>query len=115
MNMNHQDAVTLAAKPAVVQPANAGEVIVLVKQLLRQYLAVNRPDFAEDLGDNMSFDYIGLDSLARVELLTQLEKSLGIPLDPTSAYDFVTARALGEFIWSTVSATPMDMKEAMGV
>ena len=63
----------------------------------------------------MSFDYIGLDSLARVNLLVGLEKELGVPLDPTAAYDFVTVRALAEFVWSVVSGTSMDIKKTLGV
>jgi acyl carrier protein len=101
--------------PASATPANVEDVAALIKRLLTDYLQVNRPDFTEQIGYDMSFDYIGLDSLARVELLTALDRALGVSLDPTAAYDFVTVRALAEFVWSTLSGTAMDVKKALGI
>ena len=94
---------------------SAAQVGERIRSLLQKYLLEERPDFTEPIGDDMSFDYIGLDSLARVNLLVGLEKELGVPLDPTAAYDFVTVRALAEFVWSVVSGTSMDIKKTLGV
>ena len=66
---------------------------------LQQHLARTQPDFAEPLHTNMSFDYMGLDSLSRVELVSALSKEWSKELDLTAAYDFVTIGALSEFIW----------------
>ena len=66
---------------------------------LHQHLAKTQPDFADPLHSNMSFDYMGLDSLSRVELISALSKEWSVELDLTAAYDFVTIGALSEFIW----------------
>jgi acyl carrier protein len=70
--------------------------------LLEKHVAKERRGFDQPIADDMSFDYIGLDSLARVELLAGLEECFAVPLDPTAAYDFVTVRALSEFVWSAI-------------
>jgi acyl carrier protein len=106
---------SVAAPSAVSTPANAAQVGERIKSLLQKYLLEERHDFTESIGDDMSFDYIGLDSLARVNLLVGLEKEFGVSLDPTAAYDFVTVRALAEFVWSVVSGTPMDIKKALAI
>ena len=72
-------------------------------------------EFKEHIGDDMSFDYIGLDSLARVNLMTALDKEFGVKLDPAAAYDFVTVGALSKFVWSQVTGTPLDMKKVLEV
>jgi acyl carrier protein len=95
--------------------ANVHDVADVIKKLLGDYLKINRPDFTEAILDDMSFDYIGLDSLARVELLSGLDKALGITLDPTAAYDFVTVRALAEYVCSVVNGTSLDFKKALSV
>jgi len=103
------------AGPAATPPPGIDDVVALIKRLLTEHLQVHRPDFTEPIGDDMSFDYIGLDSLARVELLTGLDRALGVSLDPTAAYDFVTVRALAEFVASTLGGTAMDVKKALGI
>lgn len=97
------------------KPSNVGDVATLIKGLLRETLRAHHPDFNEKIGDDMSFDYIGLDSLARVELLAGLDRALGVSLEPTAAYDFVTVRALAEFVWSTLSGQEMDVRKALGI
>lgn len=82
---------------------------------LRKRIEADYPDFTEPLHSNMSFDYIGLDSVSRVELVTDLANDFGIKLDPTAAYDFVTIRSLAEFVWSEISGTALDLKKALGV
>lgn len=76
------------------------DVIAVIKVALDTYVRDDRPDFTDTIADDMSFDYIGLDSLARVNLLSSLEQTLGMKLDPTAAYDFITPRALAEFIYA---------------
>lgn len=100
---------------ATATATSVDEVTALIRRLLTEHLRVNRPDFTEEIGDDMSFDYIGLDSLARVELLTGLDGALGVSLDPTAAYDFVTVRALAGFVWSSLSGTALDVKKALGI
>lgn len=90
-------------------------VKALIKDRLREYLRVHQPGFTEDIHDNLSFDYIGLDSVARVELVAALERHLGISVDPTAAYDFVTVGALASFVWSELSGESLDLKAALGV
>lgn len=90
-------------------------VNALIKGRLRDYLKVHQPDFAEEIHDNLSFDYIGLDSVARVELIAALERHLDIALDPTAAYDFVTVGALARFVWSELSGEALDLKATLGV
>lgn len=70
---------------------------------LQQHLARTQPDFAEPLHSNMSFDYLGLDSLSRVELISALCKEWSVKLDLTAAYDYVTVGALSEFIWQELA------------
>lgn len=98
-------------------PAEEGVAAVdaLIKIKLQEYLQIHQPDFVEDIHDNLSFDYIGLDSVARVELVAALEKQLGIAIDPTAAYDFVTVGALASFVWSQLSDTPLDLNAVLGV
>ena len=98
-------------------PAEEGVAAVgaLIKIKLQEYLQIHQPDFVEDIHDNLSFDYIGLDSVARVELVAALEKQLGIAIDPTAAYVFVTVGALASFVWSQLSDTPLDLNAVLGV
>lgn len=96
-------------------PANSAEVAERIKSLLHTYLEEQGHSFSETITDNMSFDYIGLDSLARVGLLSSLEKEFGVALDPTAAYDFVTVHALAEFVWSEVSGTSFDAKKVLDI
>lgn len=86
------------------------QVCKRIKDMLQDYLKESQPYFTETINDDMSFDYLGLDSLSRVNLITRLEKEFGIKLDITAAYDFVTARALAEFVWSTVNGVSLDAK-----
>lgn len=111
------DQTLIADLPAAAWPAEQGTAAVstLIKVRLKDYLQRHQPDFVEDIHDNLSFDYIGLDSVARVELIATLEKQLGIAIDPTAAYDFVTVGALASFIWSQLSGTPLDLKATLGV
>jgi acyl carrier protein len=90
-------------------PENAAQVADRIRSHLQAYLHKEQPDFKELVGDDMSFDYMGLDSLARVDLLTGLEKEFGVSLDPTAGYDFITVRSLAEFVWSVISGTPLDL------
>ena len=106
---------SVVAAPIVSKPNSVEQVSERIKFLLTKYLQEERHDFTEPIGDDMSFDYIGLDSLARVNLLVGLEKECGVSLDPTAAYDFVTVRALSEFVWSVVSGTPMDIKKVLEI
>lgn len=82
---------------------------------LIQSLESKQPDLKGLIHSAMSFDCIGLDSLARVELVTAMEGQFGILLDPTLAYDFVTPGALAAFVWGELSGTPVDQKQLMGV
>lgn len=95
--------------------AGLAAVKALITTRLQDYLRVHQPDFAEEIHDNLSFDYIGLDSVARVELIAALERHLGIALDPTAAYDFVTVGALASFVWSELSGESLDLKATLGV
>lgn len=106
---------SVVAAPVASKPNSVEQVSERIKFLLTKYLKEARPDFTEPIGDDMSFDYIGLDSLARVNLLVGLEKECGVSLDPTAAYDFVTVRALSEFVWSVVSGMPMDIKKVLEI
>ena len=89
-------------------------VAALIKLKLQQYLQNHQPGFVDDIHDNLSFDYIGLDSVARVELVAMLENQLGIEIDPTAAYDFFTVGTLACFVWSQLSGTPLDLKTGLG-
>lgn len=80
-----------------------------------QYLEQKHPEMQGTIHGDMSFDSIGLDSMARVELISAMEGCYGIALDPTLAYDFITARALSGFVWSQVSGEPIDQKQLMGI
>jgi acyl carrier protein len=64
---------------------------------------------------DMSFDSIGLDSLARVDLISAMEARFGMALDPTLAYDFVTPGALSAFVWGQACGIPADEKRLMDV
>lgn len=80
-----------------------------------QQLRDSGVELAEPIGNDMSFDYIGLDSLARVELLTALDNEFGTRLDPTTAYDFVTVGALAKFVWSRLTGEILDLKQVLEV
>jgi acyl carrier protein len=45
-----------------------------------------------------SFDALGLDSLARVELITALENQFNVNLDPVLGFEYPTIRSLSEHI-----------------
>jgi len=98
-----------------VMAQSVADVSASIRQHLTQKLKHDQPDFNEEVHDNMSFDYIGLDSFSRVNMLTELATHFGVKLEPTAAYDFVTVGSLAEFIWSEISGTPMDMKKALGI
>lgn len=97
------------------KPENVEQVVERIKSLLQSHIAEQGHTFSEPITDNMSFDYIGLDSLARVNLLSALDKEFAVSLDPTAAYDFVTVRALAEFVWSEVSGCEFDVRKVMGI
>lgn len=98
-----------------VRPSNAEEVCAVIQQRLEQHMAKAFPDFNEPINRNMSFDYMGLDSVSRVELITLLSKEFDIKLDPTAAYDFVTIGSLADFVWSEISGTPLDIKQVLDI
>jgi acyl carrier protein len=106
------------AEPGVLPTTHAltvERVGELIRTRLTEHLAESGIEFKEHIGDDMSFDYIGLDSLARVNLMTALDKEFGVKLDPAAAYDFVTVGALSKFVWSQVTGTPLDMKKVLEV
>jgi acyl carrier protein len=96
-------------------PANVEQVVECIKSLLQAYLAEHGPAFNEPITSHMSFDYLGLDSLARVGLISALEKEFSVTLDPTAAYDFVTVHALAQFVWSEVSGSAFDARTVMDI
>ncbi|PUA27840.1 MAG: hypothetical protein B0W54_15040 [Cellvibrio sp. 79] len=98
-----------------VQPDSVDGVSQRIFFHLKKRIDADYPDFTEPLRSDMSFDYIGLDSVSRVELVTDLANDFGIKLDPTAAYDFVTIGSLAEFVWSEISGTTLDLKKALGV
>ena len=79
------------------------------------YLETKHPETKESVHGDMSFDSVGLDSLARVEMIAAMEAAFGIELDPTLAYDFVTPGALSGFVWGQLSGEPVDQKQLMGM
>lgn len=93
------------------KPAGLSEV----SGWLLQHLEAKHPEMRGKLHKDMSFDSIGLDSLARVELISAMEQRFGITLEPTLAYDFVTAGALSTYVWGQISGAPVDQKQLMGV
>jgi Acyl carrier protein len=96
-------------------PYSVADVSAIIREHLTQKLKADQPDFTEVVHDSMSFDYIGLDSFSRVNMLTELAKHFGVRLEPTAAYDFVTVGSLAEFIWSEISGGPLDMKKVLGI
>lgn len=123
--MNTPDTLlTLADDVAPASPAHAidatntitvAEVGQRIRLRLMKLLQDNGVERTEPIGDDMSFDYIGLDSLARVELLTALDDEFGTSLDPTSAYDFVTVGALAKFVRSQLTGEVLDLKQVLEV
>jgi acyl carrier protein len=97
------------------KPRSVEEVSAKIRFRLEERIAADFPQFDEVLHDQMSFDYIGLDSASRVELLTTLAADFGVRLDPTAAYDFVTIGSLAEFVWSRVSGTELDEKRLLEI
>lgn len=93
------------------QPRAQAEVLAWVIH----YLESKHPEAKDAVHGDMSFDSIGLDSLARVEMIAALEAGFGIALDPTLAYDFVTPGALSAFVWGQLSGEPVDQKQLMGM
>ncbi|SFU53556.1 acyl carrier protein [Pseudoduganella namucuonensis] len=93
------------------QPA----ALIEVSGWLIEHLEGKHPEMRGQLHKDMSFDSIGLDSLARVELISAMERRFGVALEPTLAYDFVTAGALSAYVWGQISGTPVDQKHLMGV
>jgi len=91
------------------------DVSLCIQKRLRECLAEASIEFDETISEDMSFDYIGLDSLARVNLLAALDKEYGMSLDPTAAYDFVTIGALAQFVWSEVTGNSLDTKKILEV
>ena len=97
------------------QPGSKPESLNDVSSWVLQYLAARFPETGGTLHPDMSFDSIGLDSLARVDMISAMEGRFGITLEPTLAYDFVTAGALSAFVWGQISGAPVDQKHLMGV
>lgn len=103
------------AAPPNLNALTVEQVGELIRVRLSEYLAESGIEFTEPIGDDMSFDYIGLDSLARVNLMTALDKEFGVQLDPAAAFDFVTVGSLAKFVWSEVTGTPLDLKTVLEV
>lgn len=106
---------TGGAAASTAHALTVAQVGELIRERLTQQLAESGIEFKDRIEDNMSFDYIGLDSLARVNLMTALDKEYGVTLDPAAAYDFVTVGALAQFVWSRVTGTPLDLKKVLEV
>lgn len=96
-------------------PFNIEAGIEGVRSWIKAYLQQHHDESGEPITDQMSFDYIGLDSMARVNLMTALESHFALKLDPTAAYDFVTVGSLSQFVWSQISGEPMDAKAALDI
>jgi acyl carrier protein len=86
-----------------------------IKEELVDYCKREGRTLQQPIHDQMSLDYIGLDSLSRVELLEALDQKYQVSLEPTAAYDFVTVRALAEYVHSVFTGTPLDERKALGV
>lgn len=85
------------------QPASLESISESIIAHLTKHLARTQPDFNEPIHTDMSFDYIGLDSMSRVELVSELAKRWSVELDLTAAYDFITVGALAEFVHEELS------------
>jgi acyl carrier protein len=79
------------------------------------FLEAGHPEVKGTVHRDMSFDSIGLDSLARVDLITALERRFGTPLEPTLAFDFVTPGALATYAWGQIAGVEVDQKQLLGV
>lgn len=99
-----------ASGTADARVSNIEQIRAWLRQRLQE---VSRLD--ESIRDDMSFDYIGLDSLARVDLVAEVEERFSLSLDPTAAYDFVTVGALSEFIWGQITGIAVDEKKLLEI
>jgi acyl carrier protein len=105
-NSNMQQEADMQAKPQALS-----DVVVWVIQ----HLESKHPEMKGAVHGDVSFDSVGLDSLARVDMISAMERSFGIALDATLAYDFVTPNALSAFVWGQITGEPVDQKQLMGV
>jgi acyl carrier protein len=116
--VNHEQQLVTALPDCCSRKSSAPETapsINEVRQWLKDYLQQHHKDISEPIRDDMSFDYIGLDSLARVAIMTASEQRFSLKLDPTAAYDFVTVGALSEFVWSQISGEALDQKKLLDI
>lgn len=97
------------------QTTQAPHALIDVSNWIVHYLEAKHPEMRGAIHADMSFDNIGLDSLARVEMIAAMENRFGVALDPTLAYDFVTAGALSSFVWGQITGVAVDQKQLMGV
>lgn len=101
--------------PVVVQPAGAlartlravpvplrrGRLLAHLREALAR--AVGDPS---QIADDRRFFDLGLDSVSGVELVTGLERALGLTLDPTLIYEYPTPAALADHLLDRVFAAP---------
>ena len=106
---------TLTTTEQQAAPDTAPAALSDVSNWVLQYLEMKHPETRGTLHTDTSFDSVGLDSQARVDMISAMERRFGITLDPTLAYDFVTAGALASFVWSQISGVPIDEKLLMGI
>ncbi|PHM60729.1 Malonyl CoA-acyl carrier protein transacylase [Xenorhabdus stockiae] len=69
-----------------------------LKSWLIEYLMPYFQRYGITIGEHVSFDSLGLDSVNRVTLISQLEKVLQRKLDPILGYEYPTIHSLSEHI-----------------
>jgi acyl carrier protein len=106
---------TSQAPQPVQSLASKPSSLTEVRTWIVQFLESKHPEMRGTIHADMSFDSIGLDSLARVDMIGSMENQFGLKLDPTLAYDFVTPGALSSFVWGQIAGVPVDEKQLIGV
>lgn len=77
-------------------PSRTAKTSDEIRNWLTGYLAEVVDVDAESIGMECSFDQLGLDSAAAVDMTLQLEDWLGFEIDPTLPYEFRTIAAISE-------------------
>jgi acyl carrier protein len=116
---NPSDPPDHSARGAVVATASQDMPAALekaeVNAWIKEYLLRECKNIQGPIEDHASLDYLGLDSLARVNLVVAVEGRFNLSLDPTAAYDFVTVGAITEYVWSQITGQPLDEKTLLDI
>jgi acyl transferase domain-containing protein/acyl carrier protein len=106
---NHDLAAPAPAERRTARAPDSSEIEAVLRRALSSLLKFEEQDIDPDI----EFAELGLDSVALVELTTQLRSSHSLDLSPTTFFEFTTLRALAQHVATIWQPSHAPAKEAL--